>query len=99
MAAQHLKWVVTTVCRVVVDGDASYPRDSRAGMTERFFCPVCGVQRVGRLCSGCGYDFIEGAKTPAVTLSRGINWVSLAIGIITLAFFGGLIYLFVLPFV
>lgn len=55
-------------------------------MSSQVFCPRCGVARVGRLCTSCGYDYVEGARTPAITLSRGINWISLAVGIIAIAF-------------
>lgn len=48
------------------------------------FCPRCGFQRTGPVCTNCGFDFVEGAKTPTVTLSRGINWVSLSLGILAL---------------
>lgn len=54
-------------------------------MGDHAFCPRCGTARVGRLCHECGYDYLEGARTPAVTLSRGINPMSLLIGVATIA--------------
>jgi hypothetical protein len=55
------------------------------------FCPRCGVARTGPACTNCGYDFVQGAKTPAVTLQRGINPVSLVIGLIALAMLAGIV--------
>jgi hypothetical protein len=57
------------------------------------FCPRCGIARTGRVCDGCGYDYVEGAKMPAVTLSRGINPVSLVMGIVAIAVVAGLVLL------
>lgn len=48
------------------------------------FCPSCGIARTGPVCMGCGYDYIEGARTPSVTLSRGINPMSLVLGLVFL---------------
>jgi hypothetical protein len=58
------------------------------------FCPRCGVSRTGPTCTNCGYDFLEGAKTPAVTLERGINPVSLAMGLIALAVLAIVVFFF-----
>lgn len=57
------------------------------------FCPRCGFARTGPLCANCGYDFVKGAETPAVTLSRGINPVSLAIGLVAVATIAAVIWL------
>lgn len=67
-------------------------------MSDQVFCPRCGVRREGPLCTRCGYDFVEGAKTPAVTLSRGINWVSLVVGLIVLGFLAVVVYYAAQPF-
>jgi hypothetical protein len=56
------------------------------------FCPRCGVARTGPVCTNCGYDFVQGAKTPAVTLQRGINPVSLVMGLVLLAVLVGIVF-------
>lgn len=48
------------------------------------FCPQCGNARTGPVCMTCGYDYVRGAQTPAVTLSRGINPVSLVMGVVAI---------------
>lgn len=53
-------------------------------MSDRLYCPTCGVKRTGPSCSNCGYDFVEAATMPTVSSSRGLNPVSLAFGIIGL---------------
>ena len=53
-------------------------------MSDRLYCPTCGVQRTGPTCTNCGYDFVEAATLPAVPRSRGVNPVLLAFGIIGL---------------
>ena len=58
------------------------------------FCPRCGVARTGPVCTSCGYDFVAGAKTPTVTLQRGVNPVSLLVGLVALAALAGLVFLF-----
>lgn len=66
-------------------------------MADQVFCPRCGMKREGPLCTSCGYDYVEGARTPAVTLSRGVNPVSLVFLILGIAFVAWLIYVSVLP--
>jgi rubredoxin len=53
-------------------------------MSDRLYCPTCGVQRTGPTCTNCGYDFVEATTMPVVRQSRGINPASLALGIIGL---------------
>ena len=53
-------------------------------MSDRLYCPTCGIQRTGATCSNCGYDFVEAATMPAVAQARGIRPASLAVGIIGL---------------
>ena len=53
-------------------------------MSDRQYCPTCGVQRTGPTCGNCGYDFVEAAVMPAVARSRRRSLVSVAVGIIVL---------------
>ena len=53
-------------------------------MSDRLYCPTCGVQRTGPTCSNCGYDFVELSTIPAATLSRRVHPVLPAVGIIGL---------------
>jgi hypothetical protein len=66
-------------------------------MADQLFCPKCGIQRTGRLCTDCGYDFVEGTRMPAVTLSRGVNPVSLVIGLVALAFVAFVVFIVLAP--
>jgi hypothetical protein len=45
-------------------------------MSDLAFCPTCGDARTGRICARCGYDYLAPVHTPTVTLSRGVNPVS-----------------------
>jgi hypothetical protein len=53
-------------------------------MSDRLYCPTCGVQRSGPACTNCGYDFVEAATLPVVPRPRGVHPVSVALGIIAL---------------
>ena len=59
-------------------------------MSDRLFCPTCGVQRSGNACVNCGYDFVQVATLPAVARSRGVSPLAVAVGI------GGLVLLAVI---
>ena len=58
---------------------------------HRLFCPTCGAQRTGPVCTNCGYDFVADEATPAITLRRGINPVSLVVGILVVVVVGYLL--------
>jgi hypothetical protein len=53
-------------------------------MSDRQYCPTCGVQRTGPTCGNCGYDFVEPAVPPVVPRSRRSTLVPVAVGIIVL---------------